>query len=182
MKLSILIGCTIFLAMACNTAKVLNTEQGDNVDFTKYKTYNFYQLDATGDTISKGFEQRIDILKMAIGNELNKRGYILAASDPDMLVNIGLVVKEEVQTRQTDFRTDAPRYTGQRNYSWKSETVEVGRYREGTVTVHLVDAHKHKMIWRGAMEGVIPDKTNAVEKTAESGMKKLFERYPVGVK
>lgn len=179
MKLPFLIICISTMAIACSPVKVLNTEQGDNIDFTKYKTYNFYRLKASGDTVSKLFEGRIDILKNAISNELNKRGYTLATSNPDMLVNIGVVVKDEVQTRQTDFRTDAPRYIGQRNYSWKSETIEVGRYREGTVTVHLVDAVQNKMIWKGTIEGVIPEKTTAIQKTAEEGIKKLFEKYPV---
>jgi hypothetical protein len=170
------------MTAACSTVKVLNTEQGKDVDLTKYKTFGFYQLKATGDTVSKGFEQRIAILKNAISAELNKRGYALSNAGPDMLVNIGIVVKEEVQTRQTDFRTDAPRYIGQRNYSWKSETVEVGRYREGTVTVHLVDATQNKMIWKGAIEGIIPDKNAALEKVSEDGMKKLFEKFPVPVK
>lgn len=182
MKLPFLVTCACCMAIACSPVKVLNTEQGDNIDFTKYRTYNFYQLKATGDTVSKGFEQRIEILKNAISTELVKRGYTLNNNNPDMLVNIGIVVKEEVQTRQTDFRTDAPRYVGQRNYSWKSETVEVGRYREGTVTVHLVDAAQNKMIWKGAIEGVIPEKAAAVEKTAEDGIKKLFEKYPVAAR
>ena len=142
------------MLLACSSVKVLNTEQGVNVDFSKYKTFSFYQLNASGDTLSKGFEQRINILRNAISNELNKRGYSLNNSKPDMLVNIGIVVKEEVQTRQTDFRTDAPRYIGQRNYLWKSETVEVGRYREGTATVDLVDAAQNKMIWKGAVESI----------------------------
>jgi hypothetical protein len=146
-----LIFCFAYLAMACTGVRVINTEQGENVDFTHYKTFNFYQLSAAGDTISQGFEQRMAILKDAISKELNKRGFTLSNANPDILVNIGIVVKEEVQTRQTDFRTDAPKYIGQRNYSWKSETIEVGRYRQGTATVHLVDALQNKMIWKGAV-------------------------------
>ncbi len=170
------ISCTL---LACSSVKVLNTEQGDNVDFSKYKTFDFYQLNASGDTLSKGFEQRVNILRNAISNELNKRGYLLNNNKPDMLVNIGIVVKEEVQTRQTDFRTDAPRYIGQRNYSWKSETVELGRYREGTATIDLVDATQNKMIWKAAVESIIPEKSKSLEKAVTDGMKKLFAHFPV---
>lgn len=182
MKPLLIICCIGYLAMACTGVKVINTEQGDNIDFKRYKTFNFYQLNASGDTISKGFEQRIDILKNAISNELNKRGYTLNNTGPDMLVNIGIVVKEEVQTRQTDFRTDAPKYIGQRNYSWKSETVEAGRYREGTATIDLVDAAQNKMIWKGAVESIIPEKSSGLEKAAAVGMKKLFDKFPVPAK
>jgi hypothetical protein len=87
-------------------------------------------------------------------------------------------VNEEVQTRQTDFRTDAPRYLGQRNYSWKSQQVEVGRYREGTVTVHIVDRKQNKLVWKGAVQDIIPQKESRVEKTITKGVEKLFAEYP----
>jgi hypothetical protein len=89
------------------------------------------------------------------------------------------VVNTQVQTRQTDFRTDgAPRYVGQRNYSWKSETVELGRYREGTVSVHIVDAARRELLWKGAVQGVIPDKNSARVAAATAAMQMLMERFP----
>jgi hypothetical protein len=37
--------------------------------------------------------------------------------------------------------------TGGRNYSWLAREVAVGRYRDGTVTVHLVDRTQNKLVW-----------------------------------
>jgi hypothetical protein len=171
----------IFLS-ACSGVKVLNTETGDNVDFAKYKTFDFYHVRASGDTMSNVFDARMKLLKESIAAELTQRGY-QQSSDPDILVNIGIRIKEQVQTRQTDWQTDgAPRYIGQRNYSWKSEEIEVGRYREGTVAIHLVDAAKKQMIWKGVMQGVVPDTKRTVEGSAQKSISKLFERFPVPVK
>jgi len=164
---------------SCSGVKVLNTETGDNVDFAKYKTFDFYKVTASGDTVTNLFNERMDILKEAIGAELTQRGYRQSGSNPDLLVNIGIKITEEVQTRQTDWRTDgATRYIGQRNYSWKSEEIEVGRYREGTVTVHLVDAVQNKMVWKSAAQGVVPEKQKNVQEVAQKGMKALFEKFP----
>jgi hypothetical protein len=99
-----------------------------------------------------------------------------------MLVNIGIKVKEQIQTRETDWRTDAPKYMGQRNYSWKSEEIETGRYREGTATLHLVDATQKKMIWKGAVQSIVPEKQANVQEAVQKGMKALFEKFPVAVK
>jgi hypothetical protein len=171
------------LLTSCSGVKVLNVETGENVDFAKYKTFDFYKLSASGDTISKLYTARIDLLKEAISAELSKRGFTQSAGNTDMLVNIGIKIKEEVQTRTTDWRTDgAPKYIGQRNYSWKSEDVEVGRYREGTVSLHLVDAGAKKMVWKGAIQGVVPEKNSNVQEAIQNAMKELFEKFPVEVK
>lgn len=168
----------IVLLTACSSSKVLNTEKADNVDFSTYKTFDFYQVEAKGDTISQKFSERVTKLQDAIAIKMQELGYLLSKTNPDLLVNIGIVVKEEVQTRQTDFRTDAPRYIGQRRYSWKSEEVETGRYREGTVTVHLIDAKQNKLVWKGAVEDIIPKKESRVDATIRKGVNKLLAGYP----
>lgn len=168
----------IILFTACSSSKVINTERADNVDFSTYKTFDFYQVEAKGDTISQRFNDRITKLQDAIAIKMQKLGYLLSKTNPDLQINIGIVVKEETQTRQTDFRTDAPRYIGQRRYSWKSEQVETGHYREGTVTVHMIDAKQNKMIWKGAAQDIIPKKESRLDATIKRGVSKLLADYP----
>lgn len=169
--------------VGCSGTKVLHTELGDNVDLRKYKTFDFYQVRASGDTVSTLFNERINLLKEAISRELERRGFLYNNDHPDLLVNIGVRVKEEIQTRQTDWKTDgAPRYIGQRNYSWKSQEIEVGRYREGTVAIHLVDAAQQKLVWKGVIQGIVPDKRTDIQTVAQKGMQLLFDQFPVPVK
>ncbi len=167
--------------MGCATVNVSKTETAPGVDFTKYKSFEFYALTATGDTVSANFAKNTDLLKEAIVTEMKKRGYTKVITSPDLLINIGIVVTEKIQTRQTDFRTDAPKYMGQRNYSWKSEEVEVGRYKEGTVTVDVVDAAANQMVWKGVAESVLPGKQAKMPDVIREGILKLFEKYPVPV-
>lgn len=168
-----------FSFIACSGIKVLPSESADGVDWQQYKSFDFYQVDAAGDTISAQFASGIALLKESIATQMMQRGYVQQSAQPDLLINIGLVVKERVQKRQTDWRTDgAPRYIGQRNYSWKSEEIEVGRYREGTVAVHIVDARRKQLLWKGAARGVIPDKQQQLPGLAADAMKQVFEKYP----
>ncbi|NDA62580.1 MAG: DUF4136 domain-containing protein [Chitinophagia bacterium] len=164
---------------SCSGVKVLPSESAEGVNWQQYASFDFYQVDASGDTISEQFASGIAVLKQSIATQMKQRGYVQLSAQPDLLINIGLVVKELVQTRQTDWRTDgAPRYIGQRNYSWKSESIEVGRYREGTVSVHVVDARRNQLLWKGAAKGVIPDKQKQLPGLAEDAMKRVFEKYP----
>lgn len=174
--------CFIVVLTACGSAKVLNTDKAEDVDFTAYKTFDFYKVEAGGDTLSQQFSEQIIKLEDAIALRMQQMGYLLSKTNPDLLVNIGAVVREKVQTRQTDFRTDAPRYIGQRRYSWKSTELETGRYREGTVTVHLVDRKQNKMIWKGVVQDIIPEKASKLDNVIKKGIKKLFAEYPVSSK
>ena len=176
-RLSVFIFFTLLLA-GCSSSKVLTTQKAEGADFSTYKTFDFYKVEARGDTNSQKFSENIEKLEDAIAIKLQKFGYLLSKTNPDLLINIGVVVREEVQTRQTDFRTDAPRYIGQRRYSWKSQDVEVGRYRQGTVTVDMVDRKQNKLVWQGAIEDIIPQKDLKLEKTIKKGVEKLFASYP----
>lgn len=172
----------IGLLAACTSVKISNTESAANTDFEKYKTFGFYKLMASGDTTTSGFFERVDVLKSAISDELNKRGYT-QSNNPEILVNIGIQIEKKTQTRQTDWRTDgAYRYMGQRNYSWKSEELVVGHYKEGTVTIHMIDVAQNRMIWKGTAQDILPRNSTKIPEAAAAGMKALFAKYPIAPK
>ena len=162
----------------CSPSARISSRLAPGADFTQYKTFDFYQLDASGDTLSTKFSSRTKSMEYAIEQEMKAKGYTRTNTNPDLLFNIGIVVEEKTQTRQTDFRTDAPRYIGQRNYSWKSEEVTVGTYREGTVTVDLVDRNTNQRVWDGVAREIIPNRDDRVEKAIATGVKLLLKDVP----
>ncbi|QMU30321.1 DUF4136 domain-containing protein [Adhaeribacter radiodurans] len=129
MKCNFFIYCCLLALLSCSSTRVANIQAADNFVLSNYKTFNFYEITANGEPVNPQFNNRIDILKSTIQQQLTSKGLTLSQTNPDLLVNVGIVTTEKVQTRQTDFRTDAPRYIGQYRYSWKSQQVEVGRYR-----------------------------------------------------
>lgn len=176
MKQLLFVVCCILCQ--CTPSARISSELAPEADFSQYKTFDFYQLEASGDTLSTKFSSRTRSMAYAIEQEMKAKGYSRTASNPDLLINIGIVVEEKKQTRQTDFRTDAPRYIGQRNYSWKSEEVTVGIYREGTVTVDLVDRATNKRVWEGVAREIIPNRDDRVEKAIGTGVKLLLKDVP----
>ncbi|MGV3764929.1 MAG: DUF4136 domain-containing protein [Chitinophagaceae bacterium] len=176
MKQLLFVVCCILCQ--CTPSARISSELAPEADFSQYKTFDFYQLDASGDTLSTKFSSRTRSMEYAIEQEMKAKGYTRTNTNPDLLINIGIVVEEKKQTRQTDFRTDAPRYIGQRNYSWKSEEVTVGTYREGTVTVDLVDRATNKRVWEGVAREIIPNRDDRVEKAIGTGVKLLLKDVP----
>lgn len=174
-KLFIFLGVISF---ACSSVRIKDVQQADDFSISKYKTFNFFQVDASGDGIGPNQAANLELLKKAITKQLESKGLTTAADNPDLLLNIGIVVAEKVQTREKNFANPGDRtaYMGQRNYHWSADEVVVGNYRQGTVTVHLVDRATNKLVWQGTADSVLPEKEKNVPALIEDGMTQLFAK------
>lgn len=144
----------------------------------QYQTFNFLEYDVQILVEVERRPENVDHLKAAIIRELEAKG--LSQSDaPDLFVNIGVVVKEEIQTRETDVRTDM-RYLGQRNYHWEVQEIPIGTYNEGTINIDLVDAAKNERVWEGSASEVILKNNDKMQKRIDKGMKKAFKKFDPG--
>lgn len=168
----------LLLLAACSPAIEVTTEPAAEFQLSDYKTFDFYEVDASGDGLGDAYQPQIDYLKQEVAEQLSKRGLTRATSEPDLLVNLGVVVEEEVQTRETNIRSDPPQYIGQRRYTWRSKEVEVGRYKEGTVSVHLVDSDRNELVWQGTAETLLRSKPDKLQEQITKGMEKLFSLVP----
>jgi hypothetical protein len=169
--------CILLMVMmtACSGISIIGVDKADKFTISNYKTFDFFKIDASGDALSAHSKQNLELIKAAITKELQAKGVTQSSTDPDLLVNIGVVVLEKVQTRETRLG-EYPTYMGTRNYSWERQDIEVGRYREGTVAIHLVEPETKRMVWKGAAEGVLPNKQANVPKMIDQGMKQLFAK------
>lgn len=169
----------VMLAVACAPSVNISSEPAPGFSLSHYQTFAFMEVDATGEGLGQNYQPHLDYLQEEIARQLQSRGLQPAAPDQaDLLINLGIVVEREVQTRQTDFRTDPPRYVGQRRYTWQSREVEVGRYNVGTVSVHLVDRERNELVWRGTAERIISDKPGKLHEQIAKGMEELVGSIP----
>lgn len=149
---------------------VVNPLQAQN----NYQTFDFLDFDVKVLTEHQVNEQNVEYMKTAITKELESRG-LQKAPNPDLAINIGLVVEEEVQTRETDIRD--MRYMGQRNYHWEVEEVPVGVYKMGTVSVEMVDTRENKVIWREQEKNVINKNPSKVRNKIDKGVARMFKKF-----
>ncbi len=145
--------------LAGNAQVVITNKQ---FDLYKYKTYGFVPPDEAFLNSHEHAARALKRVQDAIRTQMEERG-IRYSEDPDLLINVGIVVEEKVQTRETTLR-DA-RYMGQRNYHWESQEVQVGTYKEGTVTLDFIDAPHHDLVNQvQATEFVVKNQKNQVKR------------------
>lgn len=173
-RISIILSISIiFLLSGCSTVKIQQVNKESNFSLADYKTYepHVVKLDSS---LLQEYNTRINYLKEELTKQLANSGLTRSADNPDLIINVGLIMDEKIQTRETDFSTDAV-YTGSRNFAWQSEEVEVGRYDEGTLTLDFVDAKDNNLKCRGVAKGVKVKKDESAQKNIAQGIEKLFK-------
>ena len=163
----------LLLITACSPVSILHTEALPDFSLSKYSSFDFYEFEVEGE-VGPEFNERVDWIREEIVAQLEEKGVKQSKQKPDLLINIGMAFVEKVQTRETDFRTDAPRYAGSLNYTWQSETVAVGTYNEGTVVVHFVDSESQILLWEGIAQSVAVKSEKASKKNIANGVSKLL--------
>ncbi|WPR77874.1 DUF4136 domain-containing protein [Algoriphagus sp. NG3] len=166
----------VILVSSCTTSRIsVEQEKYGNFKLQDYKTFSFLEVDQSKTGVPV-FTQAIDYLKQEITTQMASRGLSEDPNDSELKINLGLVIENKEQTRETNLATDPFMYSGQRNYIWKSEEVVVNRYKEGTLTMHLVDSETNAAVWIGTISDIIPTKQEKKQAAIEVAVSSLFEK------
>jgi hypothetical protein len=169
-----------FLLGCASTTRVLKIEIAPGTDFSTYKTFDFFEIQAIGDTIPARFNEALALMKAAIENEMVKAGYRRSSESPDLTINLGIAVKQAAQTKTTDFRPEGRMaFLGQRNYSGMGREVVVGYYRKGALDVHIVDVRRNALVWEGVVSNIIPENPGKISQAIQKDIQALFTHFSV---
>jgi hypothetical protein len=167
---------TFLFFFSCMPVRV-TTEKVDDSTFLGYETYNFYDIEFQRYDSLPYTKENMDFLLEEIRDEMFNKGFELD-DDPDLFLNIGVVVKMQEQTRETDPRFDM-NYIGQRTYRWERQEVVTGTYEEGAITIDFVNADTNRLIWQGTAVGILTNDIEKMRKRASYAIEKIFSKMPI---
>ena len=173
---------TLLLLLAvtgCSSYRIVRNESDSAVNWASYKTFAFVDTSGIDPVPNVSYQRAMRQVKQAVAAELTKLGYqqvVNTATNPDLLVNIGAVINEKTQTRETTIY-EAPRYIGQRRYHWHSQEVPVNTYKEGTFSVHIVDKQRDNLLWDAAIADVL-QKAGVTDEQIDKAVAALFTKFP----
>ncbi|WP_114749527.1 DUF4136 domain-containing protein [Pleomorphovibrio marinus] len=167
------------MCVSCQSTKISVLEQSPEFKLANYDTFGFYNTETTG-VLSDNYQRNIDFLQEEIAKQMAFRGIMITDEDPELMINLGVLVEKKDQTRETNLATDPGtfNYIGQQRYTWKAEQIKVGSYRKGTVTVHLVDAKQNKALWVAVTERILSEKEDRLMQTIKDGVEEMFDYIP----
>jgi len=167
------------LFMACSPSLKVTSDFDKRVDFTKYKTFAFY--DNSKSNISSLNHDRI---VNAVRAEMQRKGFTENTQTPDLLVNISAIVSTGTDVSSN---TNYYGYGGAaRPYGWgvgmssSYTSYDVQHYKEGSLIIDILDAAEKKLIWQGAGNSRIDESTKDADERIATAVKKIMEDFPPG--
>lgn len=143
---------------ACASGPEIRSDTNPSARFSQYATFAYFSPLATD---KAGYESVLTArLKDATRRSLEAKGYVYSEASPDLLVNFYANVedKQEIRSYSTGptMGVGYGYYGYRRGYyaGWSTGTdVQTVNYKEGTLTIDLVDAKEKMLAWQGQAEG-----------------------------
>ncbi len=181
LKTVILTSAALLLA-SCASKPTIKTDYDHSIDFSKYKTYGFFNpMGIENPNYSSIYGS---IFRGAISKEMESRGYT-KSDNPDLMINVSGKMKDKTRVTTSPamhggyYGYRGGRYGAWGGYGYGSST-HVSNYTEGTVNVDLVDVGLKRMVWEGVAVGRVSEKKTNEETRAniQAGIQEMFAGYP----
>ena len=180
-RLTFLFAAASLLVIAgCESSPKIITDYDRSADFSRFSTYDFYDPMGIEEAeyqslVSKYFRE-------SIGREMGMRGYKRAA-EPDILINVSAHIDDKIRvtSRPSTGVYYGHGYRSSRYgfYHGYSTETDVRQYKEGTVTVDLVDARRQELVWTASSTGTVTDKKlKNLYESVNNGITAIFQEYP----
>ena len=155
-RLTILAGCAALAA--CASGPDIRSDVNPSARFSEYTTFAFFSPLATD---KAGYESVLTSrLKDATRRAMEAKGYVYFEEAPDLLVNFYANIEDKQEIRT--YSTGPTMGMGYGSYGYRSgyyagwstgTEVQTVNYKEGTLTIDLVDAKEKLLAWQGQAEG-----------------------------
>jgi hypothetical protein len=161
----------LFLLMGCYSSKVM-TDYDDAINFSDFKTYNFYEDVGTG-------LHELDVKRViaAINLELKQRGF-QEVENPDFYIN---VTTKTSLSRNNNLIGIGLGSGGRNSGIGISGGIPIGAKKiNEEFVIEFVNAKTNQIIWEGALNTEISENRNPEEKELHYNevVKKILVHYP----
>jgi hypothetical protein len=154
--------CTMIsvLLASCASSPAINRETNSSADFGSYKTFGFLSPLATD---RFPYESLLtQHLKDATRRTMELKGYVFSANAPDLQINFYVNIQDKQDVRTTPGSVGYGGYPGgyygyRTGYyrPFNTTVVETINYKQGTLTIDLVEAKQKVLAWTATAEGRI---------------------------
>ena len=154
------LGATIALA-ACSSGPSIRVDGDPSANIPGFSTFGFFSPLATD---KAGYSTILTArLKDASRRELEKHGYTYSDSSPELLVNFNVNIVDKTQITSSPSTSVGYGYYGYRAgmygaWSGYPQDIQTTNYKQGTLTIDVVDAAKKALVWQGVAEARITKK------------------------
>jgi hypothetical protein len=143
----------MLLLAACTSAPPKSQSMRDpQANFAAYRTYGWQdapQVDGQ-DAPLRLLDQNI---RAAVAAEMQKRGYVEAATDPDLKIAYETASQQKIENSPVRVGVGVGNWGGNVGGSVGVSSASVRNYQEGTLVIHAIDRARNAEVWQGSISG-----------------------------
>ena len=181
MKHSLIISAILLIILqGCSSALKVYSEYDKKVDFSQYKTFNFYEIEEEHLKMKEVNRRR---LAMAIELELGRKGIKRNIENPDLLLNLYSFINRKENVTSTTNQSAVGYYGAASPYgtaigiSVSNPRSYSSYYTDGTVTFHLVDREQNKLVLEGLAK-IDASESDDADRIINYAVQKVFKTIP----
>lgn len=165
----------VVLLAGCASAPDIRIDKAPAANLSQYRTFSFYdQLPTDRSNYTTLVSQR---LKQSTREALERHGYQFSEQNPDLKVNFNVRITDRQELRS--YPTSGGIFIRRAGLN----DVDVVNYRQGTVSIDLVDNHMKSLVWQGIADGRVDDRMiDEPGKAIDSVVKQIFIGFPLSQK
>jgi hypothetical protein len=163
----------LLLLGSCAPGIQVSSDYDIATNFRQFKTFGWYQDKAQTkvNPDSVGYDTFFDKrMKKAIETQLKTQGLAYSDTNPDVYINYKAGFSNESRVRNS-----YPYGYGYYGYPFGGSSVQ--QYKEGTITIDMVDARKNELLWRGVGEMEVSNRNISEEKVYDA-VTNILRQYP----
>jgi hypothetical protein len=150
------------LINACASTPAIRRETNPSATFSSYKTFGFLSPLATD---KFPYESLLtQHLKDAARHTMESNGYVFSDGTADLLLNFYVNIQDTQYVRSVPGSVSYVGYSGG-YYGYRTgyyrvfntATIETVNYKQGTLTIDLIDANQKVLAWTATAEARVPD-------------------------
>ena len=177
----------ILLLSSCASVKV-TTDYDKSVDFSKFKTYEYYGWAQESDKLLNDFDKKR--IESAFGEEFKKRDMKYVESGGDLIVTLYIVSEQKTQT--TAHTTSmgggygyggyygyGPRYGWGTGMGHSTTTYSDYNYTVGTLVIDVYDAKEERLIWESIGTKTVDSDPKTRDQNTAKAVAAIMRPYPV---
>ena len=179
---------TAFLFASCSSLKV-TADYDKTVDFTKYKTFEYYGWQKDSDKMINELDKKR--IEDAFANEFYKRGMTYVKEGGDLVVTLFIVLQQKTEQQATTTGMAGGPYGGYYGgyygygpgWGWgggySTTTVREYNYVVGTLVCDVFDKAEERLIWEGIASKTVDEDPSTRDRNIPKAVEYLMRKYPV---
>lgn len=182
----IVIALVMALSLAgCASGPSVKIMSDPQANFASYRTFGFAQPLGTD---RNGYQSQVSTALMASARrEMESRGFVYSAQQPQLLVNFNAALADRVRVSTVPEPTFGVGvgYYGYRGglyspYPVYQDRTTVSEYKEGTLNVDVADVASQRLIWEGIVTQTMDSKAyENIAGTIDNAVVAAFAKFPV---